>query len=111
MRLRDIGVEEGDDYIQAREHLGDKTIANHLTLLKTMLNVATTLRHTFAAQWVLRGGDIFKLQRILGHQSIQMTMRYAHLAPEAFAADFDRFGTEAPVGPPAVVIELPQAAQ
>ena len=73
--------------------------------------VLHSLRHTFATRWVLRGGDIFKLQKILGHQSIQMTMMYAHLAPEAFAADLDRFGTEAPVGPPALVIELPQAAQ
>ncbi|HMI82580.1 MAG TPA: tyrosine-type recombinase/integrase [Polyangiaceae bacterium] len=51
-----------------------------------------SLRHSFASQWVMRGGDIFKLQRILGHQSIAMTMRYAHLAPGAFAADYDRLG-------------------
>jgi integrase len=62
-----------------------------------------SLRHTFAAHWVARGGDIFKLQKILGHQSIAMTMRYAHLAPEAYAADFDRLGTEAPVAVGAVV--------
>lgn len=48
------------------------------------------LRHTFASQWVSSGGDIFKLQKILGHQSTQMTMRYAHLAPNAFAADYNR---------------------
>lgn len=47
-------------------------------------------RHTFASHWVMRGGDIFKLQRILGHQTMQMTMRYAHLAPNAFAGDLDR---------------------
>lgn len=50
------------------------------------------LRHTFASHWVMKGGDLFKLQRILGHKSVQMTMRYAHLAPEAFAADYGRFG-------------------
>ena len=49
------------------------------------------LRHTFASHWVMRGGDIFKLQKILGHKAIEMTMRYAHLAPAAFAADRDRF--------------------
>ncbi|MBN2196839.1 MAG: hypothetical protein JW751_28800 [Polyangiaceae bacterium] len=43
----------------------------------------------------MRGGDIFKLQKILGHQSIDMTMRYAHLAPEAFAEDYGRFGQPA----------------
>jgi integrase len=48
------------------------------------------LRHTFASHWVMRGGDLFKLQKILGHKTVQMTMRYAHLQPTAFAADFSR---------------------
>lgn len=50
------------------------------------------LRHTFASQWVMKGGDLFKLQKILGHKTVQMTMRYAHLAPNAFAEDFKRMG-------------------
>ncbi|MFC1611269.1 tyrosine-type recombinase/integrase [Myxococcota bacterium] len=49
-------------------------------------------RHTFASHWMMSGGDIFKLQKILGHKSMQMTQRYAHLAPEAFASDHDRLG-------------------
>ncbi len=40
------------------------------------------LRHTFAAHFMMSGGNILVLQRILGHSDIQMTMRYAHLAPE-----------------------------
>ena len=48
------------------------------------------LRHTFATHWMMNGGDVFKLQKILGHQSIETTMRYAHLAPEAFATDHGR---------------------
>jgi integrase len=50
------------------------------------------LRHTFASHWVMKGGDLFKLQKILGHKTVQMTMRYAHLAPHAFADDFRRMG-------------------
>jgi len=50
------------------------------------------LRHTFASHWVMKGGDLFKLQKILGHKTVQMTMRYAHLAPHAFAEDFKRMG-------------------
>jgi integrase len=42
------------------------------------------LRHTFASHWVMRGGDLYQLQKVLGHKSVQMTQRYAHLAPEAF---------------------------
>jgi len=40
------------------------------------------LHHTFASHYVMGGGDILSLQRILGHSSITMTMRYAHLSPD-----------------------------
>lgn len=52
-----------------------------------------SLRHTFASHWVMKGGDLYKLQRIMGHQSIQMTQRYSHLAPDAFSNDLDRFNS------------------
>lgn len=48
------------------------------------------LRHTFASHWVMRGGDLYRLQRILGHKSVQMTQRYAHLAPEVYSEDWGR---------------------
>jgi len=40
---------------------------------------------------MMNGGDIFKLQKILGHQDISITMRYAHLSPNAFQSDLNRF--------------------
>ncbi len=40
------------------------------------------LRHTFASYFVINGGNILTLQKILGHSDIKMTMRYAHLAPD-----------------------------
>lgn len=40
------------------------------------------LRHTFASHFMMKGGNILVLQRILGHTDIKMTMRYAHFAPE-----------------------------
>jgi len=48
-------------------------------------------RHTFASQWVLNGGSIEKLREILGHSTVLVTERYAHLKPELFgAADLER---------------------
>jgi len=40
-----------------------------------------TLRHTFASRLVQGGATMKALQELLGHGSMQMTMRYAHLGP------------------------------
>lgn len=40
------------------------------------------LRHHFASEFAQRTGDIAALQRILGHKTIAMTMRYSHLMTE-----------------------------
>jgi integrase len=42
-------------------------------------------RHTFASQWAMAGRPLRELQAILGHSSIAVTERYAHLAPGYWA--------------------------
>jgi len=39
-------------------------------------------RHHFASWFVMRGGSLQALQKLLGHATLAMTMRYAHLAPD-----------------------------
>jgi len=54
---------------------------------ETVLKLAGTedfrfhdLRHTFASWYMMNGGDLYELAKILGHSNIKMTERYAKLA-------------------------------
>lgn len=43
------------------------------------------LRHTFASHFVMNGGSLYDLQKLLGHARFEETQRYAHLTPEHLA--------------------------
>ena len=47
-------------------------------------------RHTFASQWVLSGNSIYRLKEIMGHSSVQVTERYAHLTNQLTDAELAR---------------------
>jgi integrase len=44
------------------------------------------LRHTFASRLAMQGVELRTVAELMGHKTIQMTMRYAHLSP-GFLAD------------------------
>lgn len=50
------------------------------------------LRHTAATRMIQAGVDLVTVSRILGHASIQMTMRYAHPTPENMQRAVDCLG-------------------
>ena len=52
------------------------------------------LRHTFATRLVLAGVDLATVSKLLGHSSIQMTMRYAHPTPEALKSAVSKLNRE-----------------
>ena len=62
------------------------------------------LRHVFASHFVMGGGDIFTLQRILGHSTPQLTSdTYAHLSPRHLAGEADRIAYPEPAEPATVL--------
>ena len=53
------------------------------------------LRHTFASWLVMEGVPLFEVSKLLRHASIQMTERYAHLAPDHLHDTVARIGFSA----------------
>lgn len=65
------------------------------------------LRHSFASLFLLDGGDIFKLSKILGHSSVAITERvYGHLRPDAFQEDYGRVRFRMPGEEGAQVVDI-----
>lgn len=48
-------------------------------------------RHTFAKNYIMNGGNPAKLQKLLNHKTIDMTMRYVNLYGEDIATDLDLY--------------------
>ncbi|MGE7271423.1 tyrosine-type recombinase/integrase [Brevibacillus panacihumi] len=50
-----------------------------------------TFRHTFAKIYIMNGGDVFSLQKILGHTTLQMVQTYVSLFGTDIAAQHRKF--------------------
>lgn len=49
------------------------------------------LRHTFAKYWIRNNGDAFRLQKMLGHSSLDMTRNYVNMFSADLKEGFDSF--------------------
>ena len=56
-----------------------------------MKTSAHLYRHTFAKQWILNGGDIFRLQKLLGHSDLSVVKEYVQMFGNDLSVDFDKF--------------------
>ena len=42
-------------------------------------------------KWILNGGDIFRLQKILGHSDLSVVKEYVQMFGNDLSVDFDKF--------------------
>lgn len=89
---------ESDDYVFCSDtgSKGDKRTYQQLVAdynKKRGINKTSChlFRHTFAKKWIMSGGDVFRLQKILGHSSITVTKEYLNIFDTDISIDFDKF--------------------
>ncbi len=89
-RLNDERTDESDGYVftgatggRLDGSVASKAFKRYVRLAKLPESIRFhSLRHTCASWLVQRGVALPIVQAILGHSSIQVTQRYAHLGPD-----------------------------
>ena len=86
----------GQNYVftnQRRQKIPDgqpyKVLAKVLRKLGIEGNIHR-FRHTFASHLVMKGEPLYNVSKLLGHTNIDMTQKYAHLAPESLRKTVDK---------------------
>lgn len=96
--LAQIPINDPEAKIVVKDKLttaNSSTIANIFRRLKKRSEIPRLrphlLRHTFATRYLSLGGDVYTLQAILGHTTLEMTKRYNHMIPSKITISFNRY--------------------
>ena len=77
------------------EPVTDATLRQMFRKLKKRSGIprlrAHLLRHTFATRYLENGGDMYALQQILGHTSLEMVKKYVHSTTRKIVPKFPEF--------------------
>ncbi|MGE7771907.1 tyrosine-type recombinase/integrase [Viridibacillus arvi] len=96
----DSHFEELNEYVfinRYNRHLTENAVNNIFQRLAKKMNFsnvrlsAHTFRHTFAQKFLLNGGDVFSLQKILRHKKLSMTEKYLALWGQQLSAQNDKY--------------------
>jgi integrase len=101
LKARVVHHSEGEGYVFAAPHGGPLSNLNrewYPTLRRAAIEDFHfhDLRHSFASRCAMGGVDLLSLSKLLGHKSIAMTMRYAHLSPAYLRAEVERLVAPGP---------------
>ena len=89
---------ELDDYVFCNSYGGQGEIRSYQDMLakyNRSRGVAKTsahlYRHTFAKRWILNGGDIFRLQKLLGHSDLTVVKEYVNMFSSDLSKDYSDY--------------------
>ncbi len=89
---------EDEDYLFCNEYGQQASCRTYQQLvrrynIKRNVNKTSchTFRHTFAKNWILNSGDMFRLQKILGHSDLTVTKEYVNMFGQDLQLDFEKF--------------------
>jgi len=89
---------EADDYVFCNEYGGQASCRTYQQLVRRYnrkrgveKTSCHTFRHTFAKNWILNSGDMFRLQKILGHSDLTVTKEYVNMFGQDLQMDFEKF--------------------
>lgn len=89
---------DADDYLFCTIYgakINEDTLKQRVSIYNKKRGVNKTgihrFRHTFAKKWILAGGDIFRLQKILGHSSLDVVKNYVNMFTDDLQQDFNTF--------------------
>ncbi|MCH5212285.1 MAG: tyrosine-type recombinase/integrase [Oscillospiraceae bacterium] len=93
-----LWLHSDDDYLFPNRDLKQwcvRTIQQEIRLYNRSRDVTKSsvhlFRHTFAKNYLLAGGGVAQLQKLLGHKTLEMTLHYANLYGADLAKDYERF--------------------
>jgi len=69
-----------EDHIPVNANVVEKVLQRIKKTSKVAKLHPHVCRHTFSVRFLMNGGDVFSLQKILGHTSLEMTRKYVNLA-------------------------------
>ena len=89
---------ESDDYVFCNEYGEQASCRTYQQLVRRYnrkrgveRTSCHTFRHTFAKNWILNSGDMFRLQKILGHSDLTVTKEYVNMFGQDLQMDFEKF--------------------